>query len=300
MVQELLNKYIWLVNQFVKAGDAGLSLPDVIRLWEDRWSTPYSRRSFCNHREAVAEVFGVEIECDRSSNRYFIRNSAEVTDSGSNAAWLINTFTVNNLLSMSKERLKGRISVESVPSGRKWLTPIMEAMEEGRQLRISYRKYADSAAAPLTVHPYGLKEHERRWYLVAFCTERNAVRVYSLDRIITLDTLEESFRVPRCFSLDDLFAGSFGIYLPQGRKSRRVVFRAVEKEAKYLRDLPVHCSQKEIRDCVFEIRVVPDDNLTIELCRRGARIEVLEPEEVRAAVARELRSASAIYEDDKQ
>ena len=34
----------------------------------------------------------------------------------------------------------------------------------------------------------------------------------------------------------------------------------------------------------------------MELCRRGARIEVLSPESVRSAVATELKNASKIYE----
>ena len=62
MIQELLNKYLWIVNQFVNAGDSGLTLPEVSRRWEDRWGVPYNRRSFCNHREAISEVFGVDIE----------------------------------------------------------------------------------------------------------------------------------------------------------------------------------------------------------------------------------------------
>ena len=117
MVTELLQKYIWLVQTFIRAGEKGLSLEEISNRWENRFDSPYSRRTFNNHREAVEEVFGIRIECNRSTSRYFIRYTDEVTDDNAEAAWLINTFTVNNMLSLGKERLSGRVSVEDIPSG---------------------------------------------------------------------------------------------------------------------------------------------------------------------------------------
>ena len=72
MVTELLQKYIWLVQTFIRAGQNGLTLSEIESRWEDRFDSPYSRRTFNNHREAVEEVFGITIECNRSTNCYFI------------------------------------------------------------------------------------------------------------------------------------------------------------------------------------------------------------------------------------
>ena len=72
MVSELLTKYIWLVQTFVRASDRGLNLGEICSKWENRFGTPYSRKTFNNHREAIAEVFGIEIICDRSRNIYKI------------------------------------------------------------------------------------------------------------------------------------------------------------------------------------------------------------------------------------
>jgi hypothetical protein len=72
MVAELLTKYVWLVNTFIKAGDYGLSLEEIMDKWEDKWNASYSRRSFNNHREAIEEVFAIRIECNRKNNRYYI------------------------------------------------------------------------------------------------------------------------------------------------------------------------------------------------------------------------------------
>lgn len=296
MVQELLNKYIWLIGVLVKAGDHGLSLPDITRQWEWRWGSPYSRRSFCNHREAIEEVFGIRIECDRSTNCYYIPNGDSLTDSDSVAAWMINSFTINNLLSLSKEHLSGRVSIESIPSGQRWLTTIMGAMESNNEIELSYRKYTSEESEILHVYPYGVKEHEKRWYLVGWCKERKAMRVYGLDRIMSMELLQAQFQMPKDFDLDYLFSGSFGIFLPGDKKTVKVVYKAGERESRYLRDLPLHSSQKETSPGMFEIRVVPDDNLIIELCHHGSRIEVIEPQEIRDRVAQEHRKAWEQYE----
>lgn len=298
MVTELLQKYIWLVQTFIKAGQYGLSLNEIEDRWEDRFDTPYSRRTFNNHREAVEEVFGIKIECNRSTNRYFVDLSEEVADENAEKAWLINTFTVNNILSLGKERLSGRVSVEDIPSGHKHLTNIMEAMTEGYEISMEYQKYNSSRSETLTVRPYAVKEYAKRWYLIAYCIERQGLRVYGLDRITGLKSTDRKFKMPKNFDVDELFSTSFGIYLPEG-KARTITFKTSETEAHFLRDLPLHKSQEEVKKegdtITFSIFVCPDRNLIMEFCKYGSRLEVISPAEVRKAVAEEILKAADQY-----
>jgi predicted DNA-binding transcriptional regulator YafY len=298
MVTELLQKYIWLVQTFIRAGERGLSLGEITDKWERRFDSEYSRRTFNNHREAVEEVFGIRIECNRSSNRYFIRYTDDVSDENAESAWLINTFTVNNMLRLGKERLSGRVSVEDIPSGHLHLTAVMEAMTEGQKLRISYMKYTSSQAESLTLHPYAVKEFAKRWYLVAHCEERNALRVYGLDRIMGLEVIDGKFKMPSGFDVDELFATSFGTYIPEG-KAELITFRTTAKEARFLRDLPLHASQEELKGSdkehvTFSIFVYPNESLIMEFCKHGSRLEVLSPESVRHEVAEQLRDAEEL------
>ena len=298
MVTELLQKYIWLVQTFIRAGERGLSLGEISDRWENRFDSSYSRRTFNNHREAVEEVFGIRIECNRSTNRYFIGYTDDVTDDNAETAWLINTFTVNNMLSLGKERLSGRVSVEDIPSGHRHLTSIMEAMTESQEIRIQYQKYTSEEADSYTLRPYAVKEFAKRWYLVAHCIERKGLRVYGLDRIQSLELTGESFRMPKNFDVDELFSTSFGIYVPEER-GRTITFRASPTDARFLRDLPIHGSQKEIgcdsSSATFSIFVCPNKALIMEFCKYGSGIEVISPEDIRAQVAEEHRKAAEKY-----
>lgn len=311
MVSELIGKYIWLVQSLIAAGDGGMTFKELNEKYSRRFGQAYSRRTFNNHRLAVADLFGIDIDCDRSTNRYFIPYSGDVLDNNESIGWLVNTFTVNSLLSLGKERLSGRVSVEEIPSGQKYLTAIMQAMEDGKELEIVYGKYSSDSSETLHVQPFAVKEHEKRWYLVAFCHERawadrrnddiNAWRVYGLDRITSLQVTDVSFRMPKDFDVDGIFSQSYGIYFPKaGQKPVTIRFKVTDEEARYLRDLPIHRSQVEENAAkgdgrIFRIRVIPNRNLTMEFCRHAGRLEVIEPEEVRLSVKEELEKAYKQY-----
>ena len=299
MVTELLQKYIWLVQTFIRAGEHGLSLEDITDKWEMRFDSDYSRRTFNNHRAAVEEVFGIVIGCNRSTNRYFIKAGEDISDENAENAWLINSFTVNNMLRLSKEKLQGRVSVEDIPSGHMHLTEVMEAMTENLEVVMEYHKYTSEESETLTIWPYAVKEFAKRWYIIAYCKEREGLRVYGLDRVKSMDVTGKKFKMKNGFDVDELFATSFGIYLPGG-KGQIITFRCSEREAKFLRDLPLHSSQEEVRkdgdSVIFSIFVCPDKNLIMEVCKHGSRIEILSPAEVRDAVREELKKALAQYE----
>ncbi len=300
MVAELLKKYIWLIQTLIRVGDRGLTFEEIRQRWEDRFDGDYPRRTFNNHRQCIAELFNIDIECNRADNTYFIRYADDVTDENASAAWLINTFTVNSMLTLGKERLSGRISVEDIPSGHRYLTVIMDAMLGGNVLKVGYLKYVSTEESIYTLHPYALKESSKRWYLVAWCEQRQSVRVYGLDRIVSLEATEDHFTMPRDFDVDTLFASCFGVFLDQDTPPCEVRFRATPKEARYLRDLPLHPSQKEISkdgdSVVFSIFVRPNTSLLMEILKFGPGVEVLSPASIRGQIAGMLKSALELYD----
>jgi predicted DNA-binding transcriptional regulator YafY len=184
-------------------------------------------------------------------------------------------------------------------------------MTEGYEIEITYQKYTSSQASSYTLRPYAVKEFAKRWYVIGYCLERDAVRVYGLDRVMSIDLTSNTFRMPPGFDVDELFATSFGIYIPE-EKGRTIMFRTTRKEANFLRDLPIHSSQRELsikevrrhfpsvppvtEDVYFEIFVCPNDALIMEFCKHGDRLEVLAPEPVRRSVATELMKAASQYE----
>ncbi len=308
MVSELIQKYIWLIQTILRRSNKGISIDEIQRAWKNRWTTTYSRKSFINHKKAICEIFDIEIQCNRRNNKYYIADADNVSNEQKESAWLINSFTIGSLLSMSKEKLKGRIAIENIPSGQKYLTSIMDAMLENYCLLIDYQKYTSTNIESLNVRPYALKEFEKRWYLLAFCEERNDMRIYSLDRIMNISVLEKQFNIEKDFDIESYFKDSFGIYQLEKDKVIDIYIATTELEAKYLRDLPLHNSQREILDIddnlkqkmsgltnVFHLHLAPNENFKMELCKHCNKIKVLEPEELAEDIKNRISETLKLY-----
>ena len=300
-----------------RAGDYGISLTELQNKYSSRYNQDYSRRTFNNHRNAIAEIFNVYIECRRSTNTYFISRDENGHTLGTEADRIIDTFAVNQLLSLSKQQLAGRVSVEEIPSGHLYLTSIMEAMINKKAVLLTYKKYQDEAASEYFIRPLAVKEFEKRWYLIADCLSKNGVelrpgrdkrsnareqledlRIFGLDRIEGIEETDKKFKIRSDFDVDELFSTSFGIYLPS-RPAKTIHFRTDEKEAKYLNDLPLHRSQKIIEQkdgmVTFEIFAVPDRNMLMTFCKYGSDIEVLSPAEVVEELKKETEKMYNLY-----
>ena len=71
-------------------------------------------RTFHNHIQSIADIFGIEIACDRRDNTYYIDNGSEIGGSGVRN-WMLEALSLNGLLNESAG-LKDRILFEDVPS----------------------------------------------------------------------------------------------------------------------------------------------------------------------------------------
>ena len=80
------------------------------------------------------------------------------------------------------------------------------------------------------IRPYAVKEFEKRCYIVAYSEEADALRTYAMDRIVSMQRTGRTFRMPPGFNVDDLFEGSYGIYLPEQEKPVIIKIKATERE----------------------------------------------------------------------
>ncbi len=276
----LYKQYIWIVSKLQQHGR--LTLAEMDRMWMDEevaQGNPLSRTTFNRHRDAILDMFGLVIDCDRL-NRYYIANPNSVGDD-SIERWMLSTLTVSDVLTDSMS-LKDRIMLEEVPSGLEYLHTIIRALKGKRKIRLGYQKFG-TEGYERTVSPYALKLFHQRWYLLAL-NDEDAMRVYALDRMTMAQLTEEHFEMPQDFSPQDYFAEYFGV-LTDGTPMEHVVIRAYGRTADYLRTLPLHHSQREMEggedyvDFSFDIR--PTADFLGQLLSHANGVEVLEPESVR-------------------
>ena len=275
-------EYIWLVNTIYKARK--ISLKDINEQWlqtEMSEGVEINRTTFYRHRCAIEDIFGVYIDCDRKAgNKYFIGNR-EVLHEDSVQNWMLTTLSVSNLLSESMS-LNDRILLESVPSGGGMLETVIKAMKESRKLSFSYQKYGKQQPdADREVSPYCVKLFRQRWYVLGPIAN-GEMRLFSLDRMGDVTLQKEKFKMDKNFDAIAYFSESYGVMVDHRVNTERIVLRAYGLEPYYLRDLPLHHSQREIRTtdeyCDFELRLKPTSDFKGKLLQRAEWIEVLEPQ----------------------
>lgn len=273
-------EYIWLVNTIYHA--KAITLADINKRWlltDMSEGIPISRTTFYRHKTAIEDIFGIYIECDKKNgNKYYIGN-AQVLTEDSVQNWMLSTMSVGNILSESQS-LSHRILLENIPSGGNKLQSIIKAMKLSRCVMITYRRYGSAADSSFTIEPYCIKLFRQRWYMLGLLTN-GYLSTFSLDRIKEIEIMEKKFKMPEDFDGADFFHDSYGILVDNHEDVQRIVLRAYKYERYYLRDLPLHHSQREINSTDeysdFELRLKPTTDFKSKLLSRGAYLQVLEP-----------------------
>ena len=241
MTKDLFDKYIWLVDTIYRAGK--ITFEEINERWlRSRLSEgeDIPLRTFHNWRIAIEQVFDININCNRKGGYYYYIENADDMQKGGVRNWLLNTFAVNNLINES-HHLKRRILFEEIPSGRKYLTSVIEAMRDGLEIELYYQSYWYEEPSTYTLQPYCIKVFKQRWYVIGFCKERNNIRTFSLDRIQQLTTLDAKFVYPKDFDPEAYFADYFGIMI-ENKKLETIRIKVYGMHVQYIRALPLHRS----------------------------------------------------------
>ena len=298
MTKDLFDKYIWLVDTIYRAGK--ITFEEINERWlRSRLSEgeDIPLRTFHNWRIAIEQVFDININCNRKGGYYYYIENADDMQKGGVRNWLLNTFAVNNLINES-HHLKRRILFEEIPSGRKYLTSVIEAMRDGLEIELYYQSYWYEEPSTYTLQPYCIKVFKQRWYVIGFCKERNNIRTFSLDRIQQLTTLDAKFVYPKDFDPEAYFADYFGIMI-ENKKLETIRIKVYGMHVQYIRALPLHRSQCEIETTVdysiFEYRMKPTLDFRQELLSRGADVEVLAPLTFREEMIQSVGKMSSLY-----
>ena len=278
---QIFQQYIWIINTLRAYRQQ--TLEELNQKWQDDRvadGNPLQRSSFNRHRDAILSMFGIIIDCDKKTYKYYISNE-EVLCDGSIEGWIFSTLTVHGVLADSAA-IKERLVLENAPVGEEYLTIIIHAIRTDRRLLIGYKKF-QAKGYEKVVCPYALKLFRQRWYLLALNSE-DQMRIYALDRMTMVELTDEPFEVPENFSPQTYFSEYFGV-LTNDTPMAHVIIRAHKWMPNYLRTLPLHHSQRELASTPdytdFSLDIRPTSDFLGELLRHSEGIEVLEPLDLR-------------------
>lgn len=298
MISKTYYRYIWLLNTLLDSDP--LSFEEIAMLWQD---DPLSDgelplRTFHEHRKGIKEMFGVEIECNKTDGfRYYVKNP-EVLSQERLATWLLNAYNVPKGFA-TYNRMQDRVLLEEMSRGNIFVDSILDALQRNVVVIVDYQSY-EGPHEIYHVSPYALKAYNRQWYMLGFIEEKNAIRNIALNRILDFKKTNKSFDRPKDFDARKYYANTIGIFVNDELNVETVKVRAFGVQMEYLRALPLHKSQEEVKTkygeyADFQYRLCITPELVSALLAMGEKVEVLEPRSLRQQIIDRLNASMKRY-----
>ncbi len=167
------------------------------------------------------------------------------------------------------------------PKGGEYLEELLAAIKQKRKVQFEYQGFKKEEKSIRRLHPYLLKEYRHRWYVIGKNEMKDRIQTFGLDRVLSLQMLDDKFSVDASFDPDMFFKHSMGITANVGTPLS-IKVAAEEVLSKYLRSQPLHPSQEYLGEQegkhVFEFFLLPTYELKQQILGFGSEIKVLSPE----------------------
>jgi predicted DNA-binding transcriptional regulator YafY len=177
---------------------------------------------------------------------------------------------------------------------------LFECIREETAIQIGYKSFQAAVAIQKAVHPYLLKQYNRRWFLFGYDEGKDRIDCSPIDRIVAFKPVRNDFiRVD--FDADAYFKDIIGVTRYAGKAPEKVVLQIGKDRADYILTKPLHSSQKCLGTTseghlLIGLKVVANRELIATLLAFGKDVVVLEPEALRNEIKEELQKAALSYE----
>lgn len=182
---------------------------------------------------------------------------------------------------------------------------LVEAVRRRRCVRIRYVAPTAEGEFCTRLSPYRLLFSRRSWYAIGRSSLHRGVRTFNLGRIRDLEPLDESFIVPRGFSVDRYLRNAWHL-IPEPGPDQDVVVRFSKLVAENVAEVTWHKSQRLEFNADgtldFHVTVSGVKEISWWVLGYGDQAEVIRPPELRRIVAGHARRMAQLYhgrpEDD--
>ncbi len=206
-------------------------------------------------------------------------------------------------LNISEEVQDGRldnfVQFDSYPEypGNEHLAPIYESITDRKIIQISYQRFNSQEKSIRNFHPYLLKEFQYRWYVIGYSIDKGKIITYALDRIVNIESSDETFEIQSDFNADNFFKYSFGITESLENPSE-IILKFDSNQKGYLETKPLHSSQvivEKKNELTVTLTLVPSYELYEKILSYGDRVEVISPTSFRNEVVSKIKATLGKY-----
>jgi predicted DNA-binding transcriptional regulator YafY len=162
---------------------------------------------------------------------------------------------------------------------------IVSSIRKKIPLSFIHYSYTKKLFKAIIIHPYLMKESNKRWYLVGYSEEHEAVRYFGLDRIYDPVLIDKAFQENKNADLRRLFDNKIGLSTISKKVPEvpeQIVLRVSRTMANYIKSMPLHKSQTHEEangygDLFVQLQLVPTYELLSLILSYGKDMELLQP-----------------------
>jgi len=189
------------------------------------------------------------------------------------------------------------VSLASRPVGA-FFQVLASATLQRRRVRVRYHSRSRNEVVEREISPQRMTHYRDNWYVDAWCHHRNALRSFSVDRVMEATELDLPALDFQDSKLDEYYASAYGIFA--GKANKTAVLHFSPERARWVADERWHPQQvgQFLTDGTYELRIPYRDEheLVMDILRHGGDVRVIAPKTLRKTVQETLRRALQNYE----
>ncbi len=183
--------------------------------------------------------------------------------------------------------------------GRHFIGELYQYIINKNVLSINYQVFQKDAADLFTIHPYYLKQFNKRWYLFGWSEESDKIFNLALDRIVSIEILEQKYKANKFINFKEYFDDIIGVTKDLAEKPLDIVLLFNPNFANYIKTKPISPFQKQkiLEDGSLEVRLklIPNKELYALLLSYGSEVSIIKPPQLIDKIKSEYKKALSFY-----
>lgn len=256
----------------------------------------FSKRTFQRDIKEIEQIWGFSIVFCSKNKGYFIDTDAS---SFSHNKRLFEVLEIQNALQLADDVKNVIFFEDRRVLNLHLIDDVVNAIKRKCIIHITYKKFEEQSAQLKKIEPYAIKEYKNRWYIIAKDYGKTNIKIYALDRVVTLSITQDRFQKDPDLDVTKLYENIFGIFLTDNGKMEHIILEFEAKFGNYIKTLPLHSSQNIIKEDINTLKVSLDLIITREfveeLLSYGAQVTVIAPAVLVKTIKKEITAMQSKY-----
>jgi len=296
--QSKIKRYLQIL-QFIEKSKFPTSAEMIARMSES--GIKVSDRQLKRDIESLRSEFGLDIHYSVVKKGYYLENE-ELT-----FPYFLKLLEFSQNMELLTSYLKEGSNIAEIIEfedynsfkGVQYIRDIAFFIKDGAEICLKYKRFDATAEKEYCFQPYLLREYLNRWYVIGLLSDSNEIRTFGLDRIVGVQDTGRKFKKDRINDILSLFRNVIGINAAEQDIAEDIELVCMTFQGNLLKTLPMHTSQKVIRETpdeiVFSYKLVVNFELKHRLLMMATQAKVVKPVSLKEEIEKLLREAQKFY-----